>query len=448
MSALRAGLFVRYRGRLGGATSGIRLGALPRDTFGHAPRSVTAVWRTQETLDCRIGYVARAKPTARGTCYLRAEVEDAQCELRSLFIDAAAVREYFYNSPYTVLRASPDASFADLRLAYRLALLERPAERAAITAAFDILGDPELRAMHNAPEEDCVFPHSGFGAIRISGQRSSDDEAFFARRILEFTPHQRRRQFRAALRRCDFYDTHAVLRDGRRKVVLTLDPSLTPFRWDATWNQWKHLLGLRAGVSATFVESGAYRQRGGEWKLSRYEVALPSTLAITFPSTAAAEIERARVIHRRLGQYFDALEPWRARTQREPVDSRAIEAFLQALGAPGDLQPHLVTWQPDYEEFYFNALRRRARSMHLWRNEYVFQLDRGVAAEIPQIGHATYLFQTPSHLKEWLAIYTGASRQDIRTNRSNVAERLGFVGRLRRHDNPKKWLRELETRVS
>ena len=423
------------------------MGAVPRSRAGHSFDSVIRAGRTQDTLECRIGYVARAKPSARGASYLRAKVEDSERGIHSLFVDAAAVREYFYDSLYSVLRAPPDASPADLRLAYRLALLERPDEREAITAAFDVLGDPELRAVHDAADEEYVFPHGGFGTIRVSGQRSSDGEAFFAHRILGFVPNQRRRQFRAALRRCEFYDTYAVYRDGRRQVVATLDKGLAPVAWDPTWNRWKHLLGVRVGVSATFVESGVYRQRAGEWKLSQHEVALPSTLAVAFPSHAAAEFEQAILKHRRLGHYFDALEPWRVRARREPIDIRDVEEFLQKHGAPSDLQPHLATWKPDYEHFYFNALRRHSRSLYLWRHEYIFELGHSLAVEIPQIGYATYLFRAPSHLGEWLKIYTGTSRREIRTNRANVGERLGFVGRLRRQSNPKTWLREMEAKT-
>src|SRR5207248_1881783 len=80
-----------------------------------------------------------------------------------------------------------------------------------------------------------------------------------AQRILSLLPDRRQRRFRASLRRIDFLYDHAVYRDSRRKVEIILDPIILPLAWDRTWNQWKHLLGAKMGIEATFVASGKYR---------------------------------------------------------------------------------------------------------------------------------------------------------------------------------------------
>ncbi len=70
-----------------------------------------------------------------------------------------------------------------------------------------------------------------------------------------------------------------------------------------------------------------------------------------------------------------------------------------------------------------------------------------MVVETPQLGHATYLFSKPVNMTEFLAIYGSVTREDIRYNRGNVAERLGFLGRLIHGSNPRAWLKELNLRL-
>jgi hypothetical protein len=79
--------------------------------------------------------------------------------------------------------------------------------------------------------------------------------------------------------------------------------------------------------------------------------------------------------------------------------------------------------------------------------EYIFDLERAVIVETPQLGHATYLFSKPPSMPDFLAIYRNVTKDDIRHNRGNVAERLGFLGRLIHGDNPRAWLKELKTSI-
>jgi len=50
-------------------------------------------------------------------------------------------------------------------------------------------------------------------------------------------------------------------------------------------------------------------------------------------------------------------------------------------------------------------------------------------------------------MSEFLAIYSKITREDILRNRSNVAERLGFLGRLIHGFKPGVWLKDLKARV-
>jgi hypothetical protein len=80
-----------------------------------------------------------------------------------------------------------------------------------------------------------------------------------------------------------------------------MDPTLLPFGCDPTWNQWKHLVGTKIGVSAAFVNSGKYRHRNNEWRLVEWQTALPSRLSITVPAAALEQINSARRSHHPTG---------------------------------------------------------------------------------------------------------------------------------------------------
>ena len=74
-------------------------------------------------------------------------------------------------------------------------------------------------------------------------------------------------------------------------------------------------------------------------------------------------------------------------------------------------------------------------------------MPRAVVAEIPQLGHATYVFAKPADVLKFVRLYAATCRDDIRRNRGNVAEQLGFVGRVMHGSNPRTWLRELRSRA-
>ena len=70
-----------------------------------------------------------------------------------------------------------------------------------------------------------------------------------------------------------------------------------------------------------------------------------------------------------------------------------------------------------------------------------------IVVEAPQLGHATYLFSQPESIEAFLATYIPTTKEGIRQNRNNVAERLGFLGRVVHSSNPRMWLRTLTARL-
>lgn len=418
--------------------------------------------KPNESFYCSVGYVARPKTGGRGDCYLRAEVIGPVLGITSLVLSGDSVRAYFYQAQsqdtlYKLLQVPPAASATELRLGFRLAQLEQalnhsaPGSHLTPAHAFDLLAHPELRACHDAlaqdPELPCPFPHNGFGSILVEGNRSTDGRSFFARRILSFLADSTHRQFRAPFRRIEFYDAYAVYRDGRRKVEVLFDKSVLPFDWDSTWNQWKQFAAIRIGISARFIRTGQYRVCRGQWELATWQTALPSSLALSIPPNAAEALRSARTTHHRLGEYIDAVAPLKARIEREPVDAVEVTRALTRLGAPGDFEPAMLTWRPDYEEFYFRELRKRARALYLFRNEYMFDWERVIAVEVPESGHATYLFRSPADAGSWVNQYASTTREAIRSNRQNIAEKLGFLGRVLHGRNPRAWLKELRAKA-
>jgi len=431
-------------------------------------RKASSSPRSRDLYQAPISYAAQPKADKREQLYVRAEVSSGRLGIFSIHLPCETLRDYFYvanrdrpwerqTSLYDDLRATPGISLAELRLAFKLRQLELRAagaskhDQGAAERAFNILAQPQLRACYDSLLKDAsapaLFPYGGFGSILVTGECSRDGQTFFARRILSFLPEQRERRFRAPLRKFDFYSDRAIYRDVRRSLELTLDQSAMPIVWDATWNQWRHLLGAKAEVQSAFVQTGKYRHRRGEWELVQWETALPSRIQVKLPADIAQQIETVRRSYHRFGEFSNALSQIRERVEHEPMEREQLRNLCWKLGIPGDFDIAQISWKPDYDPFFYRQLCRRARRLYLFRGEYILDLERGIAVETPQLGHATYLFSKPQSIEAFLAAYTAATKEAIRQNRANVAERLGFLGRVVHGSSPKIWLRTLQQRL-
>ena len=114
---------------------------------------------------------------------------------------------------------------------------------------------------------------------------------------------------------------------------------------------------------------------------------------------------------------------------------------------PGDFDVAQISWRADYDPFFYRQISRRARRIYLFRDEYIFDVEKAVVVETPQLGHATYVFAKPRNMDSFLALYTKITKDDIRQNCNNVAERLGFLGRVIHGTNPRAWLKEIQQRL-
>jgi hypothetical protein len=409
-----------------------------------------------------IGYVTHPKMDNRNQHFVSAAVQQRHLGMSAVFLPCGALREYFYRlqatganvaqqNYYEKLRIPASASPAELRMAYRLRTLElgadSPLERLALEWAFNILGQPELRACYDAllvsPESSAIFPYGGFGSLLVSGERSRAGQTFFANRILAFSPERKHRQFHLPLRQCEFYEDRALCRDVRRRREFWLDPALLHVHWDPTWNRWKHLLPTKIEVSGTFVQCGNYSKRSEGWEFVRWETALPSSLSVESPSDLEQQLETARSSYRRFGQYSRALDQIRLCLEHRAFEKAELQRMCEALRIPSDFDIAQISWRPDYDPFFYDQLLRRARRIYLFRDEYIFDLENAVVVETPQLGHATYVFAKPRSMESFLVLYTTITKEDIRRNRDNASERLAFLGRIIHGTNPSAWLKEM-----
>ena len=415
-----------------------------------------------------IGYVSQPKQDKRNQYFVSAEVNRGGLGIGAVFMPCDVLREYFYRltqsgdradrpTLYEILRIPVSASAAELRVAFKLRDLELKtagvprSQRTQLERAFNIVGQPELRACYDAlladPEAPSVFPYGGFGSLLVAGEPSRDGKTFFARRILAFSPELRRRRFHVPLRRCDFYDDRALCRDVRRKLDFWIDPAALHMLWDRTWNRWKHLLATKIEVEGTFVQIGKYRKRRGKWEFVTCETALPSRLEVKLPADFQQQVETARTTYHRFGQYSRALDQTRLLLEHRAVERAELQRMCSKMGIPGDFDVAQISWRPDYDPFFYRQLARRARRTYLFREEYIFDLEKAVVVETPQLGHATYVFAKPRSMDSFLCLYTKITKDDIRQNRNNAAERLGFLGRVIHGTNPRAWLKEVRQRV-
>ncbi|MFI5091986.1 MAG: hypothetical protein ACHQIK_00950 [Candidatus Acidiferrales bacterium] len=424
--------------------------------------------KRRDVFQAEIGYASQPRKDKRGNLFVSAEVRSPRLGISAILLRCEAVRDYFYlgnrrrawdrqPSLYQLLRVNPNVSPPELRLAFKLRNLELRTSHAptadlrALERAFNVLAHPELRACYDAllddPATPAGFPSGGFGSLVVAGDCSRDGSTFYASRILSFLPVKTFKHFPMPLRKVAFHKDHAIYRDSRRKLEVFFDQASLPLLWDASWNQWKHLLGAKVRVKATFIQNSRYRHGADGWELVKWETALPSRIEATLPANIAEQIAEARKTHHRFGEFAEALDRIRTLIETAPVERADLQKLCAALGMPGDFDVALITWKPDFDAFYYRQLSKRARRIYLFRSEYIFELEKAVIVETPQLGHATYLFSKPASMPEFLAIYTRVSREEILQNRGNVAEKLGFLGRLVHGLNPQAWLRELKGRL-
>jgi hypothetical protein len=207
------------------------------------------------------------------------------------------------------------------------------------------------------------------------------------------------------------------------------------------------LSATKIDVNGTFVQCGKYSKRGERWELVRWETALPSRLEVQLPIDVEQQLETAKTPYRRFGQYSRALDQIRLCWEHRAFEKAELQRMCGELRIPSDFDIAQISWQPNYDPFFYDQLLHRARRIYLFRGEYIFDLEKAVVVETPQLGHASYVFAKPGSMDNFLVLYTKMTKEDIRRNRDNVGERLGFLGRVVHGTNPRAWLKEMRQRL-
>ncbi|MGA9883473.1 MAG: hypothetical protein WBQ34_07130 [Candidatus Acidiferrales bacterium] len=431
-------------------------------------RNTNPKYKRPDILHAEIGHATQPRKDKRGHLFVAADVSSHALGISAIHIRCETLRDYFYvgdrhrpfdrqKTFYQLLRVSSGASPGETRLAFKLRTLELRAAHApvgdvrAVERAFNILANQELRVCYDALLIDstspALFPYNGFGSLLVAGECSRDGTIFQASHILAFFPSQNIRRMQIPLRKCMFYNDRALYRDARRKCEIMFDQAALPLSWDSTWNQWKHLVGAEIDVEAAFIQSGQYQRRGEARRLVAWDTALPSRIEINLPANVTEQVNEGRETHHRLGQFTEALDGIRTRTNSAPMERADLQKLCAGLGIPADFDVRLITWKPDYDSFYYRQLCKRARRLYLFRSEYIFELAETVVVETPQLGHATYLFSNPVSMTDFLALYAMVTREEILHNRNNVAEKLGFSGRIIHGLKAAAWMRQLRLRL-
>lgn len=395
--------------------------------------------------------------SSRGEWLIRADLPDCCEQPSTLYLEGDSVVRYFYtaadgtSSLYDVLGCSPYASLADLRFAWRLRNLElqgtdiSAVEAANAERAFNLLADADLRRCYDDlradPDAPPLFPYGGFGAVLVQGSLSADRASFFGSRILAYRPTIERRRLSVLLRRCMFLEDKIRFCDSRRRCLVSIDRNVLPvLRWDLTWNHWCHWLRSRIELEAAFAKTAPPVGTSGADGGRDWHVALPSRMVVHAPDGLSADVDMARSIHELLGEHADLVAKARRIIESEPIEHTEVQRWLDECGASSRLKPEHITWKNAFDPYYFSQLRDRAITWFLFRNEFLFFLKQVVVSEVPEPGHATYLFSRPDSEADFLARYAIATRDDLRRNRDGCATGLGYIGRVIRGRRKANWL--------
>lgn len=395
--------------------------------------------------------------SSRGEWLIRADLPDCREQPSFLYLEGDSIVRYFYtagdgaSSLYDALRCSPYASLADLRFAWRLRNLELQGtptsaiEAAKAERAFNLLADADLRRcyddLRSDPNAPPLFPYGGFGTILVEGSLSADCATFFGSRIVAYRPSIEQRRISVRLRRCEFLEDRINFHDPRRRCLASIDRNLLPeLRWDLTWNHWRHWLRSRIELEGAFAKTAGpastnAARSGGNWL-----VAVPSRTAVRAPEDLNADVEMARSTQELLGEHADLVVKVRKIIEREPIEHCEVQRWLDECGASSRLKPEHIIWKNAFEPYYFSQLKDRALTWFLFRNEFLFFLERVVVSEVPEPGRATYFFTRPDSEADFLARYAITTRDDVRRNRDGCATGLGYVGRVIRGRRKERWL--------
>jgi len=88
----------------------------------------------------------------------------------------------------------------------------------------------------------------------------------------------------------------------------------------------------------------------------------------------------------------------RADIAKAPIEKKELQRIWRYTRDSGDFEVAQITWPPIMTLFFTNSSLVRARTFYLFRDEYIFDLERGVVTETPEL--ATPPTSSPN-LRAW-----------------------------------------------
>lgn len=399
-----------------------------------------------------------------GRAFVMLDTIGAQNEISKVLVTAEQIRDYFFApdrslpwaeqpSWFEVLRVRESSTPAEIRLGYRVGLLELkkagnatcPLE-AQLARGLQILLDPDLRRdylrLRENPDRSAAFPPWTVGYLLATGQKKAD--LFVVHDLLRFLPHTEERNVKLALRRFRFEGPEAVYRDARKRILIRLDSSLLPMQWTEKWNTWAHLALGSAMVKARFWQQTRFRLTETGFQMQTWSHPFPSTLSVQNAASVAPRFEAARMFWEHFHPHADIVALLRARIEQEPVEAATAAQWCVSHGVRPPVEARWVNWEPDYEEAFYRELAVRANAVYLFRNQYLFVFHGTVVSEIPQAGHASYIFHPTTSLDAFLRQYARTTRRAIRTGAPTARKMLGYSGRIAHPKELSLWIAKIE----
>ena len=214
------------------------------------------------------------------------------------------------------------------------------------------------------------------------------------------------------------------------------------------WNTWAHLALGSVTVKAMFWQQTRFRRTETGFQPRVWSQPFQSTLAVQNPSSVAPRFEAARAFWEHFHPHADIVALLRARLEQEAIEAQQAAEWCHAQGVRPPIEARWVNWEPDYEECFYRELAARAGAVYLFRNEYLFVFDQTVISEIPEAGHASYIFRPNTSLNAFLRSYTQTTRHAIRTEPKTARKSLGYIGRIPHLKDLSAWIARIEGTVA
>jgi hypothetical protein len=412
---------------------------------------------------------APPKRDRHGRGFIMLDASAAQHGISRVLVTAAQIRDYFFApdraalwaeqpSWFEVLGVRKNSTPAEIRLAYRVRTLElktnggesKRSLQAQLARGLQILLDPDLRRDYllllEDPDASVGFPPWTVGCLRALGQKKG--ELFLVNELVRFFPRTEERSVRLALRRFRFEGPEAVYRDARKRILIRFDSSVLPMQWTDEWNTWAHLALGSVTVKAMFWQQTRFRRTENRFQPRIWSQPFQSTLTVQNSSSVAPRFETARAFWGHFHPHADVVALLRARLEQEAIEAQQAAEWCHVHGVRPPVEARWINWEPDYEEVFYRELAADARAIYLFRNEYLFVFDQTVISEIPQAGHASYVFRPNTSLDSFLRSYAQTTRHAIRTEPKNARTTLGYAGRIPHLKDLSVWIEKIARTVA